>query len=229
MNSTIGNPLGPVYTENKNKDKGSKYPSVGVKGVLRFNESATLAVPILGSIRTIRDFTEGGSILRPEFQDSIRVNSLDGGGASVQRTWLDNVTSSALNFTPISGKKSDSVTLENGKVKFEAGDYEFSAEMNYPQLTQLNASEVLNSGSRGLIDQKSDDTKALAFLSYSEKLLAGAWRFLTYFGRDSMIAALLLDPVLSYGKGGSMEAVIGAVLERINRHDGSVCHEEVIG
>jgi len=59
--------------------------------------------------------------------------------------------------------------------------------------------------------------------------LAGAWRFLTYFGRDSQIAALLLQPVLSEGKGGAMEAVIGAVLERLNQSDGSVCHEETIG
>jgi hypothetical protein len=69
----------------------------------------------------------------------------------------------------------------------------------------------------------------LSFLSYSTKLLAGAWRFLTYFGRDSMISLLLLQPVLSEGQGGAIEAVIGAVLERINRTDGSVCHEETIG
>jgi hypothetical protein len=69
----------------------------------------------------------------------------------------------------------------------------------------------------------------LSFLSYSEKLLAGAWRFLTYFGRDSMISALLLEPILSRGNGSATEAVIGAVLERINRTDGSVCHEETIG
>lgn len=224
VNSTIGKPLAPLY----HQTPGSEHPSVGVKGVLHFNSSATLSVPILGSIRAIRDFTEGGSILRPEFQDSIRVSSLPGGGASLQRTWLDNVTSSALNFTPVSGK-GDSVAVDKGQLKFTAGEYEFSAEINYPQLTQLNSSEVLNSASQGLIQQQPDDTKALTFLSYSEKILAGAWRFLTYFGRDSMIAALLLDPVLSYGPGGSMEAVIGAVLERIHRDDGSVCHEEVLG
>ncbi|RJE26435.1 hypothetical protein PHISCL_01236 [Aspergillus sclerotialis] len=223
VNSTVGEPLAPLY----HRESGSKNPSVGVKGVLHFNSSATLTVPILGSIRAIRDFTEGGSILRPEFQDSIQFNSLPGRGASLQRTWLDNVTFTALNFTPMSG--CDGVTVDNGKLKFDAGKYEFSAELNYPQLTQLNSSEVLNSSSQGLIQQQSDNTKALTFLSYSEKLLAGAWRFLTYFGRDSMIAALLLDPVLSYGPGGSMEAVIGAVLERVNRDDGSVCHEEVIG
>lgn len=46
---------------------------------------------------------------------------------------------------------------------------------------------------------------------------------------DSIIAYLLLEPVLSEGDGSATEAVISAVLERINRTDGSVCHEETIG
>jgi hypothetical protein len=44
-----------------------------------------------------------------------------------------------------------------------------------------------------------------------------------------MISALLLQPILSQGEGGAIEAVISAVLERINRTDGTVCHEEVLG
>jgi hypothetical protein len=88
---------------------------------------------------------------------------------------------------------------------------------------------VLNTASQNLINQQPDQTTSLSFLSYTEKLLAGAWRFLTYFGRDSMISALLLEPVLSQGNGSATEAVIGAVLERLNRSDGSVCHEETIG
>lgn len=44
-----------------------------------------------------------------------------------------------------------------------------------------------------------------------------------------MISLLLLQTVLSESEGGAIEAVIGAVLERINRTDGSVCHEETIG
>ena len=44
-----------------------------------------------------------------------------------------------------------------------------------------------------------------------------------------MISALLLEPVLSSGEGSAMEAVIGSVLERVNRTDGNVCHEETIG
>lgn len=101
--------------------------------------------------------------------------------------------------------------------------------MNYPQLSPLKPNAVLNAASANLTKEMPDQTTALSFLSYSEKLLAGAWRFLTYFGRDSMISALLLEPVLSNGNGTAMEAVIGAVLERINRTDGNVCHEETIG
>src|SRR3954453_11175085 len=47
VNSTIGSPLAPVYQQTP----GSKYPTVGVTGVLSFNTSAELTVPILGSIR----------------------------------------------------------------------------------------------------------------------------------------------------------------------------------
>jgi hypothetical protein len=112
---------------------------------------------------------------------------------------------------------------------FDAGDYIFSAELDYPQMTQMPPSKLLNSESQGLISQQPDQTAALSFLSYTEKLLAGSWTYLTYFGRDSMLSALLLEPVFSTGNNSAMEAVIGAALERLNRTDGSVCHEEIIG
>lgn len=228
INSTVGTPLGPVYSPPKSP---SKNPSVGVQGVLRFNTTATLSLSILGSIRTIRDFVEGPSLLHPELQDAIRYSSSDG-GVSLQRIWLDNVTTTNLSFMPSkdsSAKNNGQVKLSNRTISFDAGDYVFSADINYPQLTALKPSSVLNAASANLTTEKPSQAAALSFLSYSEKVLAGAWRFLTYFGRDSMISALLLEPVLSYGEGSAMEAVIGAVLERVNRTDGTVCHEETIG
>jgi len=69
VNSTDGQALQPVSM----KANGSQYPSVGISGVIRFNASATLTVPLLGSIRTIRDFTEGPSILVPEIQMAIHI------------------------------------------------------------------------------------------------------------------------------------------------------------
>ncbi|KAK4691518.1 hypothetical protein P7C71_g5497, partial [Lecanoromycetidae sp. Uapishka_2] len=220
VNSTAGQALSPVYVP---ANGAEEYPRVGVSGTVRFNSSATLTVPILGSIRTIRDFTEGPSLLVPAIQNATQFNTTDDGGVEMSRLWLDNVTTTEFGFTPVGDSV---VTVNNRTINFTAGDYTFYADFNYPQLTQLNSFAVLNSDSQNLITQQSDQTTSLQFLSYTEKLLAGAWRFLTYFGRDSMIATLLLQPVLS---DQAIEAVIGAVLERINNTDGSVCHEETIG
>ncbi|KKY21008.1 putative glycogen debranching enzyme [Phaeomoniella chlamydospora] len=124
---------------------------------------------------------------------------------------------------------STSVTVENKTLHFQPGLYRFTASYNYPQLIQLDQHQVLDNASQDLIVRDSMDIEALSFLSYSNKLVAGAWRFLTYFGRDTMISALLMQPILSKGNGSAIEAVIGSVLERLNRTDGSACHEETIG
>lgn len=222
--STRGEILEPLYFQADTTGNAT----VGVSGRVNMNTSATLVVQILGSIRTIRDFTEGPSILRPQIQDAIVVSAESNGTVTLSRLWLDNITTTYISFSPES-ESNGSIAVTSTGITFDAGTYMFNASFDYPQLTQLNASSVLNAASQDLITQQPDETEALSFLSYSQKLLAGAWRFLTYFGRDSMISALLLQPVLSAGEGGAFEAVIGSVLERINKTDGSVCHEETIG
>ncbi|KAL4733653.1 hypothetical protein BDV11DRAFT_213552 [Aspergillus similis] len=227
VDQTGGAPLTAIHTKVP-RNSATGMPVVGVQGIVRFNTSAVLTVPILGSIRTIRDFVEGPSLLYSEVQDAITYATTPDGGVTLERRWLDNVTTTSLDFVPMN-PSSDRVSIVDRTVTFTPGDYMFSASYNYPQLSQLMPSAVLANKSADLITQYPTQTTALSFLSYSEKLLAGAWRFLTYFGRDSMISALLLDPVLSSGEGSAMEAVIGSVLERINRTDGSACHEETIG
>ena len=214
------------YYQRADENSLSGNPKVGVTGSIRFNSSAILAVPILGSIRTIRDFTEGPSILVPETQDAITFAELSNAGVSLSRLWLDNITTTELSFEPLDNS---SASINNRTVRFEAGTYSFTAAFDYTQLKQLTAAEVLSPQSRDLITQEPTQTESLSFLSYTTKLLAGGWRFLTYFGRDTMISLLLLQPVLSEGQDGAIEAVIGSVLERVNRSDGSVCHEETIG
>lgn len=224
VNSTVGDPLGALHWE----DGSSEHPFVGVEGVLSFNTSAELTVAILGSIRNIRDFTEGPSILSPLIQDAINVMTVNETGVQFSRLWLDNVTTTTLTLEPWENDDSQ-IGITNKTISFGAGFYRFSAAFNYPQLKQLTPQQVLNEESHSLIKQEPAQAVSLSFFSYTEKLLAGGWRFLTYFGRDSMISALLLEPVLGTGNSLAMEAVIGAVLERINRTDGSVCHEETIG
>ncbi|CAM1505944.1 Fc.00g115810.m01.CDS01 [Cosmosporella sp. VM-42] len=224
VNSTIGGPLRGIYEE----DGSSDYPFVGVSGVLSFNASAEISVAILGSIRNIRDFTEGPSLLSPIIQDAVKIKRFNQSGVQVSRQWLDNITTTSLTIESWENNDNE-IDVKNDTIGFGSGFYRFSASFNYPQLKQLTPQEVLNNKSRSLIKKSQSQVLSLSFFSYTEKLLAGGWRFLTYFGRDSMIATMLLEPILSFGNNSAIEAVIGAVLERMNRTDGSVCHEETIG
>ncbi|KAK7214151.1 hypothetical protein V2G26_021329 [Clonostachys chloroleuca] len=224
VNSTLGEPLRGIYDTQGSSD----VPNVGVEGVISFNTSTELTTAILGSIRNIRDFTEGPSILEPIIQDATKVTKFNKTGVQFSRLWLDNITTTTLTLLPWENPDIE-IEINNGTASFGAGFYHFSASLNYPQLKQLAPGQVLDRDAQALIKEKPSQTSSLSFFSYTEKLLAGGWRFLTYFGRDSMISALLLEPVLSTGNGSAMEAVIGAVLERMNRTDGSVCHEETIG
>ena len=229
-NGSYDFPLHGVY-QKATAESLSGNSFVGISTLVHFNSSAVLTVSIIGSIRNIRDFTEGPSILSPIIQNGIKYSETEDGGVMLSRLWLDNMTTTQMTFSPVDGSRLDLSTDSAGNktINFDPGTYNFTALFDYPQLTQLNASQVLDPQPQDLIAQQPDETTSLSFLSYSQKLLAGAWRFLTYFGRDSMIAALLLQPVLSEGEGGAIEAVIAAVLERLNRTSGVVCHEETIG
>jgi hypothetical protein len=70
-----------------------------------------------------------------------------------------------------------------------------------------------------------DYLRNLSFLSYKEKFLAGGWRYLTYFGRDTMLSLMMLK---SSVKPNVYLAGIRSVLDRMSA-DGSVAHEEDIG
>lgn len=181
VNGTSDQPLSPVYDADTSSSISGN-ARVGVSALIRFNSSAVLTVPILGSIRTIRDFTEGPSILIPAIQNATSLQVEDG-TATFSRLWLDNETTTLMSFGPAERSDGGGLSVENGLLSIETGTYKFSASFDYPQLEQLSAVEVLNEDSQGLITQNPDQAQSLSFLSYSEKLLAGAWRFLTYFGR----------------------------------------------
>jgi len=88
-------------------------------------------------------------------------------------------------------------------------------------LTPLFGRELLNDSAAS--DRATRDT--LTFLTYREKLLAGSWRFDTYFGRDTLMAVRLLMPALS---ATAVEAGLSSVLARLSVQ-GEVAHEEDIG
>lgn len=99
--------------------------------------------------------------------------------------------------------------------------FRLTALTDEPPLSPLRIDEVLAEGAA--FDERA--RQALAFLCYEEKLLAGSWRFLTYFGRDTLLALKLLFPVL---RPAAIEAGLRSVLDRLGP-GGEVAHEESVG
>ena len=66
---------------------------------------------------------------------------------------------------------------------------------------------------------------ALEFLVFKELFGAGSWRYLTYFGRDTLITLALLKPIL---KKEALFLGLRSVLERLS-YKGEVAHEEEVG
>ncbi len=67
--------------------------------------------------------------------------------------------------------------------------------------------------------------RALELLSSEEKLMASMPNYATYFGRDQMISALMLEPISSVDL---QELVIASVLRKLDP-SGNVSHEEALG
>jgi hypothetical protein len=67
--------------------------------------------------------------------------------------------------------------------------------------------------------------RGLELVSSREKLMAGLPNFATYFGRDMLMSALMMEPIWS---PGMLEHVIGSVLRKLSPA-GEVSHEEALG
>jgi hypothetical protein len=108
-----GNAIAPLDT---NPTEGTNR-TFSITGVIEFNDSAILTVPILGSIRSVREFVEGASLLRPVLQDALEFQNVSN-GINIHRLWLDNVTTMDFGFYP---DGNSSVSLSNESLSFTAG------------------------------------------------------------------------------------------------------------
>lgn len=202
------------------KSVQNPYNQTGIAGQWQLSQNAELDIAILGSVRALRDYVEGGGILHPDMNYTVMQSGSN--SVTLYRNFFND--SIAMNFT----MSTDKAINGNGILTFPAGTYDFSVTLNETSLQGIPPATLINSQNQTIVTNSStaNSVKSVAFLSYSEKLLAGGWRFLTYFGRDSLISLRVLMPILS---SNSVEAALGAVLERANATDGELCHEETIG
>lgn len=121
---------------------------------------------------------------------------------------------------------------KNKKIKFLSIKF----LTNISPLTKLSIEDILNEeGIRFLHILKQKDFNlykifrntlyVLQFLVYKEKFLAGSPHYLTYFGRDTALTALMLKPYL---KHEIYKSAVQSIIDRLSSK-GEVSHEEHLG
>jgi hypothetical protein len=174
---------------------------------------------VLGSVRALRAFPRDG-----EATVGFCRTEDPGPSVTLARTTVDGHHRVELRIVPQGAAVA--WARDDGRIAMTAPPGEtlrvtFTALTDHAPLTPIPLSEILAPRAR----RDGHAARVLAFLSYEEKLLAGSWRFLTYFGRDTLLALRLLMPVL---ESKVLEAGLGSVLDRLSP-EGAVAHEEAIG
>ena len=178
----------------------------------------TIEQAVLGSLRTLRAYQNGDPL-----PQAVRTSwRWDGKGVLWHRRRADGKAGYLLALIPLRG----ALIADGRRLRLRPVDGRFVLRLvaltGETPLTPIPQARILRTGER-----QADPAllRALTFLSYREKLLAGSWRFLTYFGRDTLLSLYLLMPVVS---ADVAEAGLAAVIARLSEQ-GAVAHEEEIG
>ena len=169
---------------------------------------------VLSSVRVLRDYQSGETLPR-----GIAVAPVVKGRTFAwSRERLDGAVTYRLAIEVLDGKVSGRRILAGSDGNIGLRITGLTGET---PLVPLAGHDVLRNPSDG----EAAARETLAFLVYREKLLAGSWRFDTYFGRDTLLSLRLLMPVLS---PTAVEDGLDSVLARLSPR-GEVAHEEDIG
>jgi hypothetical protein len=167
---------------------------------------------VLSSVRVLRDYE-----LLGKAPDEVRVRErLAPGRVTWERERLDGAPGYLLSI-----EARDGATVDANRFVSSSGPLRLRIRALSGETPLVPIEDVVTAHAGR--DGRSRDV--LAFLSYREKFLAGSWRFDTYFGRDTLISAMLLAPVL---EPAAMDSALGSVLDRL-APNGEVAHEEDIG
>ncbi|WP_299075286.1 hypothetical protein [uncultured Paraglaciecola sp.] len=192
----------------------------GVEGVTQvMADELVVKDAILSSVRVLRDYIHSQS---PR-DGVVNKQKIENNKISWFRQRADNKSSYKLSVEVVQGQL---VANLDEAVKFTSIDgqpikLKFKALTGDKPLTPMLLEKVFKTPPT----TASLEANILAYLSYEEKLLAGSWRFNTYFGRDTLMSLRLLMPTLS---PLMIESALASVIERINQK-GEVAHEEDIG
>ena len=121
----------------------------------------------------------------------------------------------------------------NSKLQLPSNEIKIVYTSSFKPLTPFPVKELFNKEALSILEKLEAEEKknailnlnALRFLAYKEKFLAGSWRFLTYFGRDTLLSIRMLAPILT---PAAFEAEFRGISEHLN-DAGEIAHEEDLG
>lgn len=205
-------------------------------------------------MRTVRDYVEsGGTVFNSIFNWTL--GETNASSVTLIRNWINGTTTQYFTFDVVSNGNISVTPNTNAtlppNISLTRPDQStnmtlrFTHTFNWTTTTpetpfvplvglgreELFLTDIPDNGTNTLgdvllaIQANEEIANQVSWLSYTSESFAGGWRFLTYFGRDTLLALRLLLPVASQT---SAEAILGAVLQRINE-TGTVCHEETVG
>lgn len=207
-----------------------------VEAQFQVKKETRLQQIMLDSIRMIRDLNDGAET--PQKAERTRSDfalkhPTSPNWATPRMTW----TAGAVSWSrsqPTVGEYSlslQSPALEKSSetVVLSPGPLTVIAHTPFPAQKKLSQASLFRPDydprASSLSSREKDALRALGFLTTQDKLMAGSWRFLTYFGRDTLISLSMLEPILS---DEAMLGGIQSVLSRLSAQ-GAVAHEEDIG
>lgn len=190
----------------------------------------TLTQAVLGSVRTLRELTEGSGSL-----DKIYATQGAGYGRPLATRTRHGVVFTKA-YVPGGEYRMTLEWPDQVGVQEAGSGYALESGKPFPLTVTVHVPHAALGGPSlaGLItpqaaslkDERSRQAlRNLHFLARGGKLMAGSWRFLTYFGRDTLLSLVLLQPVL---RPEVQRAALDSVVSRL-RADGDVAHEEDLG
>jgi hypothetical protein len=190
-------------------------PLYGIAAAVEITDPALkIRMAVLSSIRVLRDYQSLGTVPR----GIGTMPAVKGRTLTWARNRLDGAAGYRLTLEVLRGTVSAGRILAGSDGRIEL---RITALTGEKPLSPLGGSELLRQPSAG--NAAARDT--LAFLAYRQKLLAGSWRFDTYFGRDTLMSLRLLMPQLT---AAAVADGLDSVLARLSAR-GEVAHEEDIG
>ena len=206
---TVGSGGGVEGVVRKARDAAEK-PMRGIRTTVQ-SEATSVRVEfaMMGNVRSLRDYLYGFDFsTAPELTNN-KIDVVAGHDVvAVSRTQIGGdyhmeLLLKGLDGTELVDNNGTIVIFNKAGIKFD-----LIALTDDDPLTPIEKTDLFNQ-----TPADSFELDALAFLSYAEKLQAGSWRFLSYFGRDTLLSLRMLMAELTFPV---IEAGLSSVIERIN-------------